>query len=79
VIVFSHGKRSHGEDNTGNAFPDSAANNADEDANNAGPTTYYSRLISADTTAPGGEFDDIVTWISSNVLFNRMISAGRLP
>lgn len=29
--------------------------------------------------AAGGEFDDLVTWISPNILFNRMISAGRLP
>lgn len=26
-----------------------------------------------------GEFDDIVTWLSPNILFNRMVAAGRLP
>lgn len=26
-----------------------------------------------------GEFDDIVTWISPNILYNRMVAAGRLP
>ncbi len=26
-----------------------------------------------------GEFDDIVTWLSANVLFSRMVSAGQLP
>lgn len=26
-----------------------------------------------------GQFDDIVDWISPNILFNRMIAAGRLP
>ncbi len=30
-------------------------------------------------TAAGGEFDDIVTWLSPNILYNRMIAAGRLP
>lgn len=30
-------------------------------------------------TAPNGEFDDLVTWLSPNVLYNRMIAAGRLP
>lgn len=29
--------------------------------------------------APGGEFDDIVTWLSPNVLYSRLIAAGRLP
>lgn len=28
---------------------------------------------------PAGDFDDIVTWLSTNVLLNRMIAAGRLP
>jgi prepilin-type N-terminal cleavage/methylation domain-containing protein len=27
----------------------------------------------------GNEFDDHVTWLSPNVLYNRMISAGKLP
>lgn len=33
----------------------------------------------APATAANGEFDDIVLWLSPNVLFNRMIAAGRLP
>jgi hypothetical protein len=29
---------------------------------------------------PGpNEFDDLVTWISPNILYNRLIAAGRLP
>ena len=37
-----------------------------------------SRIITtADTAA--GEFDDLVIWLSPNVLYNRMVSAGRLP
>jgi prepilin-type N-terminal cleavage/methylation domain-containing protein len=31
------------------------------------------------SSASGNEFDDIVTWISPNVLANRMVSAGTLP
>ncbi len=30
-------------------------------------------------TTPGPTFDDLVTWISPNILYNRMIAAGRLP
>ena len=29
--------------------------------------------------SPTGEFDDIVTWLSPNILYNRLISAGKLP
>lgn len=39
-------------------------------------------FISHERTAVGsanGEFDDIVVWLSPNILFNRMIAAGRLP
>jgi hypothetical protein len=28
--------------------------------------------------AAGGEFDDIVTWISPSVLYSRLVSAGAL-
>jgi len=29
--------------------------------------------------AATSEFDDIVTWLSPNILFNRMVVAGKLP
>lgn len=31
------------------------------------------------SAAAGNEFDDLVTWLSPYLLFNRMIAAGRLP
>jgi prepilin-type N-terminal cleavage/methylation domain-containing protein len=31
------------------------------------------------SAAPGGEFDDLVTWTSLNTLFARMVQAGKLP
>jgi type II secretory pathway pseudopilin PulG len=79
AVVFSQGKRNWGTDSLGNTLPDSAVNNADEDANNTGTIKFYSRLFSTDASPPGGEFDDIVTWVPSSILFNRMIAAGRLP
>jgi prepilin-type N-terminal cleavage/methylation domain-containing protein len=48
--------------------------NADELAN---WTTSSDRVFVSHTPTP--DFDDIVTWLSPNVLYNRMISAGRLP
>jgi len=31
------------------------------------------------SNAPNGEFDDMVVWMSPNVLYNRLINAGQLP
>jgi hypothetical protein len=31
------------------------------------------------SSGTGAEFDDIVTWIGTSPLFNRMIAAGQLP
>lgn len=31
------------------------------------------------SSATNGEFDDLVTWLSPNVLYSRMIAAGQLP
>lgn len=37
-------------------------------------------FISHTPTPPGAnEFDDLVTWISPNILYSRLIAAGRLP
>lgn len=55
-----------------------AAAGNDELENLDGDTDFVSHEPSA-ATAAGGEFDDIVTWLSPNVLYNRMIAAGRLP
>ncbi|MBZ0095875.1 MAG: prepilin-type N-terminal cleavage/methylation domain-containing protein [Sulfuricella sp.] len=80
VVIFSHGKQRLGTTDTGVAIPDDTATNLDEDANNIGPTDYYQRTPSENTAAlMGGEFDDLVTWLSPNILFNRMVAAGQLP
>jgi hypothetical protein len=39
---------------------------------------FVSRVRS-DPGSTGGEFDDLVTWLSENVLYNRMVAAGQLP
>ncbi|MBI2293578.1 MAG: prepilin-type N-terminal cleavage/methylation domain-containing protein [Betaproteobacteria bacterium] len=51
---------------------------ADEAANLNGDQVFVSRVRS-DPGSAGGEFDDIVTWLSENVLYNRMVAAGQLP
>jgi hypothetical protein len=51
---------------------------ADEAANLNGDQVFVSRVRTS-LGAAGGEFDDIVTWLSENVLYNRMVAAGQLP
>ncbi len=38
-----------------------------------------SRDASDNPRAPGGAYDDVVLWISPNILYNRMVAAQRLP
>jgi prepilin-type N-terminal cleavage/methylation domain-containing protein len=80
AVIFSQGKSRWGTTDAGQALNDGgSATNVDEDANNAGPTNYFSRNLSESPATAGGEFDDITVWLSGNVLFNRMVTAGKLP
>jgi prepilin-type N-terminal cleavage/methylation domain-containing protein len=79
AVIFSHGKSHWGTTDLGAALADGSGTNIDEDANNTGPITYFSRNPSDNTALPGGEFDDITIWLSGNALFNRMVTAGKLP
>ena len=65
AIIFSRGKN-------GAATPTSADEIANGDAD---------RLFVSHTPTPAGanEFDDLVIWLSPNILYNKMIAAGRLP
>lgn len=68
AVVFSLGKNG-------------ASSGTDENANSS-TSAPDGVFVSHAPTPPGsanGEFDDLVDWLSINVLFNRMISAGRLP
>jgi hypothetical protein len=79
AVIFSQGKSRWGFNDAGTELTDGGSTtNVDEDANHAGPIDYFSRLPS-DATSGGGEFDDVVVWLPTNLLVNRMIAAGRLP
>lgn len=79
AVVFSHGKLNWGTNEAGASLPDTSATNVDEDANQTGPTNYFSRLASTDATVTGGEFDDMVVWLPTTLLVSRLITAGKLP
>lgn len=66
AVIFSTGKNTASTGGTG----------ADEAANLNGDQVFVSH-----EPAPAGnnEFDDVVLWLSPNILYNRMIAAGQLP
>lgn len=78
AVVISLGKNGYSaiNANTGTANP--APTSPDENENVAGPGQFMSRTHSP-VGSPAGEFDDIVTWLSKSILFNRMVAAGKLP
>lgn len=61
---------------TGGTGADETANPNPNSTNNDAVFVYHVR---SDSVAANGEFDDIVIWLSANVLFSRMVSAGQLP
>jgi len=81
VVILSHGKNGYGATlANGTVVADPSATNADEKTNYAAAgTSFVSKDQSAPSTTGGGEFDDLVVWISPNILFNRMVAAGKLP
>ena len=78
VIVISHGKNGNGAFTT-LGIKLSAGSDTDEIQNqlNATGTGTTSNDFVSKTTTP--TYDDIVVWLSPNILYNRMIAAGKLP
>lgn len=80
AVVVSHGPNGFGGINTTQATPANlmpAPTGADELENTDADSIYMSH-----TPTPVGsanEFDDSLNWISSNILMNRMVAAGKLP
>jgi prepilin-type N-terminal cleavage/methylation domain-containing protein len=80
IVILSHGPNGNGAtQENGIVQANTSSTNIDEQTNLTSTTTFVSRIPTENTTAPGGEFDDIVTWIPSSILFNRMVAAGQLP
>ncbi len=80
VVLISHGPNGNGaafENGITPAYTWGA--NSDEQINATNNTHAVSRTPTENITAPGGEFDDIVVWIPTSILFNRMVAAGQLP
>ena len=83
AVIVSFGKNGRGALGVnGNHYP--APTTADELENYSTALAvppagiFVSRTLTTSDT-PAGEFDDLVVWLSPNVLFNRMVAAQRLP
>ena len=71
ALVLSHGPNGFGAFNTGGA-QNAAPSDAGEVENTNGNSTFVSKT-------PDGNFDDLVVWLPTTILINRLITAGKLP
>ena len=72
VVIYSTGKNG----GYGGAGTDEAEN---PNPNSADTDRVFASHTPTPSNAANGEFDDIVVWISPNILFSRMVAAGQLP
>jgi len=80
AFVLSHGKNGFGATSSiGTTRYTPGAWTGDEQVNATDVDEVYVRVRTENTAATGGEYDDVVGWVSLNQLFARMVSAGRLP
>jgi prepilin-type N-terminal cleavage/methylation domain-containing protein len=79
IISFGHnGYGATSDQDT--IIADAGTGNVDEKTNlQSTGTALINRDFSEDARAAGGAFDDMVVWLSPNILYNRMVSAQRLP
>ena len=85
AVVISHGKNGYGGKYEGGISDVAPAVSADEVTNAMGTHGFVARPLVPPSSPCGAagqslcEFDDLVVWLSPNVLFNRMVAAGKLP
>lgn len=78
AVVISHGKNGNGAYTSQGTqlSPGADADELDNQLTTGGTATANTNFISKTPTAT---FDDLATWVSPNILFNRMVTAGKLP
>lgn len=79
AVLFSNGRNNLGFDLLGAPHANAAAGNLDEQANAGAARHFIARPASDDPALPGGEFDDLLTWLPLPLLYQRMRRAGSLP
>ncbi len=86
AVLLSYGANNFGTSDDGTAIANSSATNTDEQTNDTKFNTctpncsvFVGRSVATSSGSAGGEFDDRLVWVSANILFNRMVTAGKLP
>lgn len=81
AAIISFGRNGYGATSDQNTQVLDAGNgNLDEKTNlQSSGVALISRDQADDPRATGGAFDDMVSWISPNILYNRMVAVQRLP
>lgn len=78
AIVYSAGRNNFGTSAAGLRQAGGAAN-IDEAANDRAVRDFMVRPATDDANAPGGPFDDLLTWIEPEWLYRQMAQARVLP
>src|SRR5471032_91980 len=79
AVIMSYGKNGYGASTEqGSTIADAGSGNADEKINAAASTAFIAHDGNDNPAAPGGQYDDIVAWLSPNILFSRMVAAQRI-
>lgn len=78
AVVISHGKNANGAYTNQGTQLDSGsdADELDNQLTGGGTATANTDFVSK---TPTPTFDDLIIWLSPNVIANRMLSAGKLP
>jgi len=80
AVILSHGANGLGATHAdGSPQPPPIAGSDEARNATANSTRFYSRTLSENPGAPGGAFDDRVTWLSPNLVAYHLSSAGKLP
>ena len=87
AVIISHGRNGFGAVSVAGIARPSAPGGTDEAENTNDDETFFSRNYTAENqpcdetneSQSFCQFDDIVKWVSSPVLNNRLVTAGQLP
>lgn len=79
AIIVSHGRNGYGAMNGSSNTQISTTGASAHEIENAGGTYPDSVVSKTRTEVTAEQFDDIVVWLSPNVLFNRLVAANKLP
>jgi type II secretory pathway pseudopilin PulG len=80
AVIISHGRNGYGAMNSGSNTQISTTGASTHEVENAGGVTNPNSVVSKTRSEVTAEqFDDIVVWMSPNVLFSRLVAANKLP